>query len=86
MRIIVRERKLREFDPTVQMLASTIAEPSFSAEPLDRQRRIRETHSLMHSLGSWTDEMLQLEPSTLSKLLKLGNKIQKFFVTATGKK
>lgn len=86
MRIIVRERKLREFDPTVSMLASTIAEPSFSKEPEDRQRRIRDTHALMSSLGGWTDEMLQLEPSTLSKLLKLGSKIQKFFVTATGKK
>ncbi|TAG80702.1 MAG: MarR family transcriptional regulator [Burkholderiales bacterium] len=86
MRIIVRERKLREFDPTVSMLEATLAEPSFSKEPADRQQRIRDTYALMSSLGDWTDEMLQLEPSTLSKLLKLGSKIQKFFITATGKK
>ena len=86
MRVIVRERKLREFDPTVGVLASAIADPAFAREPLERQQRIRDTHALMHSLGSWTDEMLQMEPSTLSKLLKLGSKIQKFFSTATGKK
>jgi hypothetical protein len=40
----------------------------------------------MNSLGNWADEMLHLEPSTLTKLLKLGAKIQKFLATATGKK
>lgn len=86
MRVIVRERKLREFDPTVNVLAATMADPSFSKEPADRQQRIRETHALMSSLGNWADEMLQLEPTTLTKLLKLGSKIQKLILTATGKK
>lgn len=86
MRVIVRERKLREFDPTVQMLTSTLADPAFAREPVERQQRVRETHALMSSLGNWADEMLQLEPSTLTKLLKLGSKIQKFILTATGKK
>lgn len=86
MRVIVRERKLREFDPTVNVLAATMADPSFGKEPADRQHRIRETHALMSSLGNWADEMLQLEPTTLTKLLKLGSKIQKLILTATGKK
>jgi DNA-binding transcriptional regulator GbsR (MarR family) len=86
MRVIVRERKLREFDPTVQMLAQTLSDPAFSREPAERQQRVRETHVLMSALGNWTDEMLQLEPTTLNKLLRLGNKIQKFLAVATGKK
>jgi DNA-binding transcriptional regulator GbsR (MarR family) len=86
MRTIVRERKAREFDPTVNVLASTIADPAFEKEPPDRQQRIRDTYVLMNSLGNWADEMLQLEPSTLTKLIKLGSKIQKFLLSATGKK
>jgi DNA-binding transcriptional regulator GbsR (MarR family) len=86
MRVIVRERKLREFDPTVQMLSSTINDPEFAKEPPERQQRVRDTHALMHSLGSWVDDMLRLEPSVLTKLLKLGSKVQKFLLSATGKK
>jgi DNA-binding transcriptional regulator GbsR (MarR family) len=86
MRVIVRERKMREFDPTVNLLASTMNDPLFTKEPADRQQRIRDTHALMNSLGTWTDDMLQLEPSTLAKLLRLGSKVQKFLLSATGKK
>jgi DNA-binding transcriptional regulator GbsR (MarR family) len=86
MRVIVRERKLREFDPTVNLLASTMNDPLFTKEPVDRQQRIRDTHALMNSLSTWTDDMLQLEPSTLTKLLRLGGKVQKFLLSATGKK
>ncbi len=86
MRTIVRERKLREFDPTVQMLSSTLHDPEFAKEPPERQQRVRDTHALMQSLGIWVDDMLRLEPSVLTKLLKLGSKVQKFLLSATGKK
>jgi DNA-binding transcriptional regulator GbsR (MarR family) len=86
MRTIVRERKLREFDPTVHMLTATINDPEFAKEPPERQQRVRDTHALMQSLGNWVDDMLLLEPSVLTKLLKLGGKVQKFLLSATGKK
>ncbi len=79
MRIIVRERKLREFDPTVVMLNDTLADPNFASEPADLQKRIKETQALMQSLSSWTDDMLKLEPSLLVKIIRLGGKIQRFF-------
>ncbi len=78
MRIIVRERKLREFDPTVTLLTATISDPTFAAEPMDRQKRIRETQALMRDLSGWTDDMLKLEPSILVKLMRLGSKVQRF--------
>ena len=46
MRIIVRERKLREFDPRVALLNDTVAAPSFTSEPADLQKRIKETQAL----------------------------------------
>ena len=79
MRIIVRERKLREFDPTVALLNETLGDPKFMREPVDLQKRIRETQALMQSLSTWIDDMLKLEPSLLVKIIRLGGKIQRFF-------
>jgi len=77
MRTVVRERKLREFDPTVGMLKDCIADPAFAEEDKDVRKRIEDTHGLMQSMASWGDQMLKLEPATLMKVMKLGNKIQK---------
>lgn len=77
-RTVIRERKEREFDPTVHMLRELVANPAFNTEPADAQDRVRETLHLMQSLGSWADEMLRLSPSTLEKVLRMGASVQKF--------
>lgn len=84
-RTVVRERKEREFDPTIRMLREVIASPDFAAEPADAQDRIRATMELMAKLGSWADEMLRLSPSTLDKVLTLGASVQKFVRGDSGK-
>lgn len=77
-RTVVRERKEREFDPTVRMLRELVAQPGFANETPDAQDRVRETQRLMESLGTWTDEMLRLSPATLEKVLRMGANVQKF--------
>lgn len=77
-RIVVRERKEREFDPTISVLRDCLASPDIGKEDKAAQQRIRDTLGLMESLSSWGDEMLRLEPSTLVKVMKLGAKIQTF--------
>jgi DNA-binding transcriptional regulator GbsR (MarR family) len=77
-RTVIRERKEREFDPTVRMLSELVTNPSFASEPADAQDRVRETLRLMDSLGSWAEEMLRLTPSTLEKVLRMGASVQKF--------
>jgi DNA-binding transcriptional regulator GbsR (MarR family) len=76
MRTIVRERKEREFDPTVVVLRSCVHDPGFARLDPGAQKRVRETLSLMEALSGWTDEMLALDTTTLSKLVKLGAKVQ----------
>jgi DNA-binding transcriptional regulator GbsR (MarR family) len=76
-RTIVRERKAREFDPTVAMLREMAADPALASESPETKRRIRETLGLMDSLGTWGEEMLRLEASVLMKIMKLGAKVQK---------
>ena len=77
-RTIVRERKAREFDPTITALRECLASEGLSMEDQAAQQRIAETLALMETLMSWTDEMLRLEPATLMKLLKMGATVQKY--------
>ena len=76
-RTVVRERKLREFDPTVRVLENCVADPGFPDEDAGVRARIKETLVLMSALSSWGEQMLRLEPATLMKILKLGDRIQR---------
>ena len=76
-RTIVRERKSREFDPTVALLRELIAADAFADEPADARARMQETLAMMSAFSDWGEEMLRLEPATLMKLMKLGSRIQK---------
>ncbi len=76
-RTVIRERKAREFDPTVAVLKALTADEAFADEPADARARVKETLALMNALSSWGDEMLRLEPATLMKVMKLGGRIQK---------
>jgi len=76
LRVIVRERKAREFQPTLLALGDCVADPRFTDENAGAQRRVKEMLALMSALSSWGDEMLRLEPATLMKVMKLGAKIQ----------
>lgn len=85
MRTVVRERKAREFDPTVAVLADCLADPAFAAEEREVRRRIEDTHGLMLAMSTWGEQMLRLEPATLMKVMKLGAKIQKLLQQDTRK-
>jgi DNA-binding transcriptional regulator GbsR (MarR family) len=76
LRVIVRERKAREFDPTIAVLRECLADAHFTAQPKATQARLKETLSLMESLSAWSEEMLRLETSTLTRLMKLGARIR----------
>jgi DNA-binding transcriptional regulator GbsR (MarR family) len=76
LRIIVRERKAREFDPTIDVLRECVADESLVQLGPAAGKRVRDTLSLMEALSRWTDEMLKLETPTLSRLVRLGAKVQ----------
>ena len=76
LRTIVRGRKQREFDPTIQALRECLAHPELAREGEISRQRIKETLVLMETTSVWVDEMLRLPSETLVKLMKLGVKIQ----------
>jgi|SRR5215472_953337 len=75
-RTLVRERKQREFDPTIDVLRECLASPDLGREEAGAQRRIRDTLQFMETLATWADEMVRLSPETLLKVMKLGARIQ----------
>ncbi len=75
-RTIVRERKAREFAPTVLVLRECLQHPDMPRESALVRQRVSETLALMETLGVWADEMLRLPPETLVKVMKLGARIQ----------
>ena len=77
LRTIVRERQRREIAPTIEVLRDLLADPAIAREPADAKRRMRETLDLLETLTAWSDEMLKLDTATLTKVLKLGARIQK---------
>lgn len=77
-RTVIRERKEREYNPTIRVLRELVAQPGFENEPADAQDRVRETLRLMESVGTWADEMLRLSPATLEKVMRMGTAVQKF--------
>lgn len=75
-KVVVQERKKREFDPTIIVLRDCLTSSDISKEDKATRQRIADTLGLMEALSGWGDEMLRLEPSTLMKVMKLGAKIQ----------
>ena len=76
LRTIVRERKAREFDPTIGVLRECVSDPSFAKESPATQSRLAETLALMEALSSWSEDMLRLDTPTLTRLMKMGDKVR----------
>jgi len=76
MRVVVRERKAREFDPTIGVLRECLEDPGFARQDPGVQKRMRDTLALMETVSDWTEQMLRLETPTLARLAKLGAKLQ----------
>ncbi len=76
---IVAERKRREVDPTIALLAD-LAErlkQDQSAPPQVRERIVR-MHEFISTLGNWYEQVRGLPKPTLVLLMKLGGKVARF--------
>ena len=78
LRILVRERKEREFDPTLEFLRGCIASRDLARETPETQKRLRETLALMEALAAWADQVSGMDSAGLRRLAKLGNRVQAF--------
>ncbi len=76
-RTVVRERQERELTPTIEMLRNLLNHPDVMLDGPERAARMRDMLAMLETLTVWSNEMLRLDTATLTKVLKLGAKIQK---------
>ncbi len=74
--VLAEERHRREVQPTLSMLRETLMIEPTTADDRYAQERLREMHELIELLTNWMDEIHELPPRTLVRLLKLGRRIQ----------
>jgi DNA-binding transcriptional regulator GbsR (MarR family) len=63
--------------PTIDMLRELLNHPEIMLDGVERANRVREMLTMLETMTVWSDEMLRLDTETLTKVLKLGAKIQK---------
>jgi DNA-binding transcriptional regulator GbsR (MarR family) len=83
---IVAERKRREIDPTLALLAglSERMRADKTAPPHVRERVTR-MHEFIATLGTWYEQVRVLPRPTLVTLMKLGSKVARFIPGAKAK-
>ena len=75
----VAERKRREVDPTVAMLAELANRLSKDeTAPSLLRERVARMHEFISTLGNWYEQVRGLPKSTLVTLMKLGSKVASF--------
>lgn len=84
---IAAERKKREIDPTLTLLAE-LAErlKEDRTAPAHVRERIVRMHEFMSTLGGWYEQVRVLPKPTLVTLMKLGNKVARFVSPGSKKK
>lgn len=81
---ITAERKRREVDPTLALLAELSArlKQDETAPPQVRER-ITRMHEFISTLGTWYEQVRRLPKPTLITLMKLGAKVARFIPGAS---
>ncbi|MDH5785499.1 MAG: GbsR/MarR family transcriptional regulator [Chromatiales bacterium] len=75
--VIIEERKRRELDPTLTLLRDCVLEGEGDKQTSDVVKgRINDTLLFLEQITGWYEQIRKLDPNTLSKLMKLGSKIQ----------
>ena len=73
---IAAERKKREIDPTIQLLADLSARlAADDAAPPYLRERVGRMHDFIATLGGWYEQVRVLPKPTLVTLMKLGSKV-----------
>ena len=76
---VMEERRKREIDPTLTVLRSALIEEPSSVKDEYAQVRIKELHDLLEQATTWSNELENMSPQNLERLVKLGTGVGKVF-------
>jgi DNA-binding transcriptional regulator GbsR (MarR family) len=75
-RVVMDERKKREFDPTMRMLVECIAEGGSAADDYTLER-LRDLHKFFETTSAWYTQVRRWPTAAMLKFVKLGDKTLK---------
>lgn len=73
-RTVAAERHRREIEPTATVLRDALLETPSSADEVHAQEQIRKMHDLFELANGWFNEIQDLSPDDLIRLMALGMK------------
>lgn len=76
--VVVRERREREYAPTLAALKRVAAEAKEDGTPKANRKRINETLETMQLFDDWYQDVMRLPRSVHRMALKMGAKITRF--------
>lgn len=76
-RTLAEERRRREIEPTLSMLRNALLEEPSTEEDRVALERMRGMHDLIELTTTWFDDVQRMDQQTLSRLMKMGAKVQK---------
>jgi DNA-binding transcriptional regulator GbsR (MarR family) len=77
-RLVLEERKRREFDPTIALLRECLAESEGTKDDEFTRARLGQMLEFFELIGGWFDQVRKLPNSALIQLVRLGGR---FFET-----
>ena len=84
-RILIEERRKREIDPTMSMLRDALMEPPNTVEDERAAERMQEMLEMIEMTTGWLDDIKDLSPNTVIRLMKLGGGVTRFLSTGNRK-
>jgi DNA-binding transcriptional regulator GbsR (MarR family) len=76
-RTLAEERRRREIEPTLSMLRNALLEAPTNEADRVALDRMRGMHDLIELMTTWFDDVQRMDQQTLSKLMKMGSKVQR---------
>lgn len=76
-RTVAAERHRREIQPTATILREALLETPSSAAEIHAQEQIRKMNDLFELANSWFEEIQNLSPTDLTRLMKMGMQAKK---------
>ena len=76
-RVVLEERKRREFDPTLALLRECVAEAGSNKADAFALERLNDLLGFFETMGHWFDQVRKMPNSALQKFVKLGDKVFK---------
>ncbi len=76
-RVVLEERKRREFDPTLALLRECVAEAGKTKTDSYAHERLNDLLGFFETMGSWFDQVRKLPNNAVIKFVKLGDKVFK---------